>query len=263
MGLFSSLRDMFSGATTYNVLEGAPALTPGQDRGLALGAMYAVEGHLPVNALTMEADARTAARLAKGSWDTVDAESARATYRYLLGGGHDVAYRILLPYLEAYLAVAPTRKRAVLKEPHERALRELPELALRHDLDPARLRNQFINGAYYYGNLVTYGSPDPLPRSIVAWDAARVAHVSRIFSDAGFVEPDEAWAAMEQAVDLARSAYHSWEEYESAFRTGRLFWQLGDKRFDQTKAADDVEKFERAGRELLTDDGSPWKRLAW
>ncbi|GAA4990496.1 DUF1266 domain-containing protein [Streptomyces hyderabadensis] len=263
MGLFSSLRDIFSGSTTYNVLEGAPALTPAQDRGLALGAMYAVEGHLPINALTMEADARTAAKLAKGAWDTADAAAARGTYRYLLGGGHDGAYQLLLPYLEAYLAVAPTRKRALLKEPHERALRELPELAASHGLDPARLRNQFVNGAYYYGNLVTYGTPEPLPRSIVGWDAARVVHVSRIFVDAGFVAPDEAWTAIEQAVGLARSEYRSWEEYESAFRTGRLLWQMEEKRFDQTRATDDVAKFERAAKDLLTDEASPWKRLAW
>ncbi len=262
MGLLDSFKNMFS--FKYNILDGAPALTRDQDRGLALGAMYAVEGHLPINALTMEADPRTAAKLSKGAWDTVDAETARETYRFLLGGGHQSAYGLILPYLDQYLEVAPGRRRSEIKAVNDRAASELPALAARHGLDPDMVKRSFTNCTLFYGYIWAYGQPSgPLPRSIVAWDTARVVHVSRIFLDAGFVEPAEAWSMIAQAVDLARPSYASWADFNEGFLTGRAFWQLRGKRYNQEQIKDDGEKFSQAADELLSRDDSPWNRLPW
>ncbi|MFG3254301.1 DUF1266 domain-containing protein [Streptomyces sp. NPDC048172] len=262
MGLLGRFKNFFD--TSFNVLEGAPALSPEQDRGLALGAVYAAEGHLPVNAPTMEADPRTAAKLAKGPWGTTDNASAHATYRYLLDGGHQRIYALMLLHLEPCLAAHTGGGRRDLKEALTRGTRELTALAPRHGLDPKQAERWFTNSATYFGLRAKHTAGwERLPRSIAAWDAARVVHTSRIFLDAGFVRPEEAWSAIAAAVDLSRPAYRSWEEFQHAFVIGRLFWQHDAKGCDIEGLNDDSRKFQEAGKELLTRDDSPWTRLPW
>ncbi|WP_035839275.1 DUF1266 domain-containing protein [Kitasatospora azatica] len=257
MGIFGSIKGLFT--FSYNTLADAPALTTEQERGLALGAVYALEAHLPINALTAEADAKTAAKVVRGPWGAVDTESARGVYQYLLGSGHRGIYQVLRPYLEE---IGQATKRSEHVAIHQRATQELPEAARRHGLDPEdvlRYLNGYTRTVYY----VERSLPEKLPKSIAGWDAARVVQVSRLFLDAGFIQPEEAWAAIAQAVQLARAEHASWAEFNGGFIFGRAFWQMGMAGADGEKIERDVSTFQFESERLLTREDSPWARLAW
>ncbi|MCX4751508.1 DUF1266 domain-containing protein [Kitasatospora sp. NBC_01287] len=257
MGIFGSIKGFF--AFNYNILADAPTLTAEQERGLALGAVYASEGDLPINALTMEADARTAAKVLHGPWGVVDTESARESYQYLLTSGHRGIYQVVRPYLAELGAV---KKRSEYVAVQRRAAQELPEVAQRHQLAPQDLLRHF-NG--YAGTIyeVKRNLPEQYPKSIAGWDAARVVHVSRLFLDAGFIEPDEAWAAIAQAVRLARAEHTSWAEFNGGFLFGRAFWQMGLSGANAEKIGRDASTFQFNAERLLTREDSPWVRLPW
>ncbi|MFE0460448.1 DUF1266 domain-containing protein [Kitasatospora sp. NPDC058965] len=257
MGILGSLKGLFS--FSYNTLADAPALTVEQERGLALGAVYASEDHLPINALTMEADARTAAKVVRGPWGVVDTASARETYRYLLDTGHRGIYQVVRPYLGEFYGA---KKRSESIAVQRRGAQEIPEEARRHGLvanDVLRYFSGYTNTIYEVGRNL----PEQLPNSIAGWDAARVVQVSRLFVDAGFVQPEEAWAAIARAVELARAEHTSWADFNAGFVFGRAFWQMGMAGPDADKIAQDVTTFQIHAERLLSRDDSPWTRLAW
>ncbi len=252
MGLFDKIKAIF--ATEFATLDGAPALTPEQDRALALGAVYAAEGHLPMNAPTMEADPGTAQKLLSGAWDVHGPDDVDGAYAYLLHQGHRGYYALVAPRVEEVFATRGGR--GLQKEHQARVAQEAAE----RGLDPARAQKWYVGwtGAAVAGGHAAL--PDPLPSSIVAWDAARVVHLSRLLLDAGLVTPDRAWDAMGEAVGLARPAYRGWEEFGRAFVVGRAFWTAGTSR---NPVDGDISKFDGAVDDLLKVDGSPWLRLAY
>lgn len=254
MGLFGKLKSMFS--VEFITVEGAPALTPARDRALALGAVYAAEGHLPVNAPTTEADPGTAQKLLAGAWDVHGPDDVDGAYAFLLHQGHRGYYALVQPRVDEVFA-APGRGQAPLQREHRA---RLGQEAVARGLEPERADRWYVG---WTSSAVSGGHgelPDPLPASIVAWDAARVVHLSRLLLDAGLVTPERAWAAMEEAVELARPAYAGWEEFGRAFVTGRAFWTAGTGR---SPVDTEVGAFNRAVDRLLKDDGSPWLRLAY
>jgi hypothetical protein len=253
MGLFDKIKSMFT--AEFIVLEGAPALTPEQDRALALGAVYAAEGHLPVNAPTMEADPATAQKLLSGAWDVHGPDDVDRAYAFLLHQGHRGYYALVAPRVDEVFA--DRRGARGLQQEH---LARIGGEAAERGLDPERARAWYTGwtGAAVAGGHAALA--DPLPASIVAWDAARVVHLSRLLLDAGLVTRDRAFEAMGEAVGLSRPAYRGWEEFGRAFVVGRAFWTAGTSR---NPVDGDIGSFDRAVDRLLKDDGSPWLRLAY
>lgn len=255
MGLLGKLRGVL--ATNFPELPDAPVLIPFQERGLALGAVYAVEGALPVNALTADVDPVTAMRILAADWDVRDTASARTAYGYLLGGGHRTRYDCVRNHLNVPGELSHSVERAVT----ERAVRELPAVASRHGQRSEEALHWFRH-AWPHRTVLVQGTSRTVPESVAGWDAARVVHISRYFLDAGYVRPDEAWTAIGEAVTLARSYHGSWESFEAGFLAGRAFWQLGSG-FEIGEIVRDQLGFLKAGRLLRTRQDSPWARIAW
>lgn len=249
MGLFSKFKQMFT--FQFEVQEGAPALTPDQDRALAVGAIYAAEGSLPINAPTMT-DQKTAARLLSGAWDISGPGEVEETYEFLLHQGHRAYYAIVSPRVDE--AFSGGRRAKGLADQHKA---QIGQDAAERGLDPQRAVQWYD---FWTASAVAGGHgelSDPLPASIAAWDAARVVQLSRLLLDAGYVTPERAWSAMAEAAQMSRPAYASWKEFGDAFVVGRAFWSAGNRNpIDQ-----DVTKFKDAVSNLLQTEGSPWLRL--
>ncbi|MGW9417067.1 DUF1266 domain-containing protein [Cellulosimicrobium funkei] len=257
MGLFDKLKEMFSTTADLYAKEDAPALTPAQQRGLALGAVYAVEGVLPINALTVEADARTAAKPLAAGWDVRGADDVERTYEFLLTQGHRGYYAIAMPKVEELYSGRLSRRDA--KGAADQHVAQARQEATARGLDPERAV-AFYQGWSASAQMGGHGElADPLPPSIAAWDAARVVHVSRLAVDAGFVTPERAWAAIEEAVTMSRPAYASWEQFGDGFLAGRAFWSAGNR----TPVDQDLPDFKRAVRRLLDTESSPWRTLSY
>lgn len=252
MGLFSSLSKAFT--FSFNVLDDARPLSAREQRGLALGAVYAVEGDLPINALTMQADQRTATRLLGQAWDVHGPEDVDTAYRFLLDGGHDRYYRLIGPEVMRLAETGGRRKDYAVAAG---LIRDRAD-SLGLDAEPAE--------AWFTGWSLSLQSgghehlPHPLPESITAWDAARVVHLSRLMVDAGYASEHDAFDAVSTAVETARQAHHSWQEFGAAFLTGRAFWKARDVR---NPVDSEAVHFTKAVKDLHTRDGSPWLTLPW
>jgi hypothetical protein len=241
----------------FKVLPDAPPLTPRQERGLALGAAYAAGDYLPINALTTTADANTAARILSQAWDVQDAASARATYRFLLGGGHRRVYTCVRGYLNAGWDLSRSEERARV----EQATREIPAIAMQRGERPDVALNHFQTAWPMRAMMQSYYPPKMID-DIAAWDAARVVHLSRFIVDAGLLHPDEAWTAIDAAVEMSRPVYPSWQEYQLGFLAGRAFWQA-NAGFDAQEVSTDHRRYTSGGKSLLNKPESPWMRLPW
>lgn len=254
MGLFDKLKKMMS--FSFNVQEGAPPLSPEQERGLALGAIYAAEGYLPINALSMGADARTAAKLLAGAWGVHGPADVPKTYAFLFDEGHRGLYELTVPWALRMIGT-PRREQ---KEFGRTLMAELPRQANERGIDPDRAMLAYTNWSMTYSYGMHSDLVDPLPDSILAWDMARVVHLSRLLRDAGFVSPEDAWAAVQRASDTARAGYGSWQEFADAFVVGRAFWATLN---DRDHGGDDTGDFIKAVKELHEQPESPWRRFAW
>jgi hypothetical protein len=241
----------------FKVLPDAPPLTRRQERGLALGAVYAAGDYLPINALTTTADAHTASRILSQAWDVHDAASARATYRFLLGGGHRNVYTCVRGYLNAGWDLSRSEERTRV----EQATREIPAIATQRGERPDVALNYFQTAWPMRAMMQSYYPPKMID-GIAAWDAARVVHLSRFIVDAGFLHPDEAWMAIDAAVEMSRPEYPSWEEYQLGFLAGRAFWQA-NAGFDAQEVGTDFRRYTSGGKSLLNKPESPWLRLPW
>ena len=105
--------------------------------------------------------------------------------------------------------------------------------------------------------------PRRIVESIAAWDAARVVHVSRFIVDAGYLYPDEAWAAIDAAVQMTLPEYPSWEEFQLGFLAGQVFWQ-SNAGFDAQEISADFRRYTSSGKSLLSRrPDSPWLRSPW
>jgi hypothetical protein len=259
VGILGKLKSMVDSG--FKVLPNAPALTQRQERGLALGAPYAAGDYLPINALTAgtaDADTIAAARVLEQSWDVHDAQSARATYRFLLdGGGHRAVYACVRGYLNTGwdLSAAEERERV------EQATREIPAIAIQRGERPDVALNYFQSAWPSRAMMQSY-YPRRIVESIAAWDAARVVHVSRFIMDAGYLHPDEAWAAIDAAVQMALPEYPSWEEFQLGFLAGQVFWQ-SNAGFDAQEISADLRRYTSSGKSLLSKPDSPWLRSPW
>jgi Protein of unknown function (DUF1266) len=242
----------------FKVLPDAPALSPAQERGLALGAVYAAGDLLPINALTAAAEPHLAAKVLDQSWDVHDAQSARGAYRFLLdGGGHRGVYACVRNYLNADWDLSRAEERARV----EQATREIPALAMQRGERPD-LALTYFQSAWPLRAVMQSGRPRRIVEGITAWDAARVVHVSRFIVDAGYLPPDEAWAAIDAAGVMVRPEYASWEEFQLGFLAGQVFWQ-GNAGFDAQEIGADHRRYISAGKSLLGKADSPWLRLPW
>lgn len=89
------------------------------------------------------------------------------------------------------------------------------------------------------------------PRSLLAWDAARVVSVAGWGFLAGYVEEQEAWSYILPAATLLQRAYGSWKELSDHYIYGLMFW------------GGSPEASQRAQAELLQDDESPFNSIPW
>lgn len=252
MGLFSSFKKAFS--FSFNVREDARPLSAAEARGLALGGVYSAEGYLPVNALTLEADPTTAARLLAGPWEVSGPSDVTEVVERLLSGLHDHYFRLLNPEL-TQLAFARSKR-----SDYQDALSSLKANGGQQGLDGETLETYFTGWSMAHQSGVLAELPDPLPSSIYGWDIARLVHVSRLAFDAQYISEDEAFAHIARAVESSRPAFASWAEFGDSFITGRAFWASQDVR---QPIDPDIHDFQDAIKNLHKTEGSPWLTLSW
>lgn len=89
---------------------------------------------------------------------------------------------------------------------------------------------------------------------ISAWNSGRLAFMTRLCYDLGYISEEEAWAFMQKAYDVSKSRFDSWDSFGRSYVLGRSVWagteMMNDIIIDHMKI-------------LLTDPASPWRKIAW
>ncbi len=256
MGLLNALKGMF--LFSFNVLEGAPPLNPQQKRGLALGAIYSAEAHLPINALAVEGDRESTRSVIAEAWDVTGPSDVEGAYEYLETSGHRTLYALVAPKVELLLTTEDQYNDLELARAHEREITEqAPHSGL--SIETAHHYYHCWRAAAQLGRLDALDKP--LPTSIVAWDAARMVNLTRLMLLPEYISEAQAWAAIERATDLCRQAYYSsWQDFGDAFVVGRAFWMAG---ISNGSGDSEIEVFQRACRRLRDIEGSPWRDIPY
>lgn len=98
--------------------------------------------------------------------------------------------------------------------------------------------------------------PYPMPKSIMAWDIARMANLTRNAFSLGRLSEDEAWSYLEAALLRPRGAHLDWLDYGHGFLLGRAFWLAGND--EHSQIAGSFAEWGETIRRLHSDPGSPW-----
>lgn len=94
-------------------------------------------------------------------------------------------------------------------------------------------------------------APDQLT-NLVAWDAVRLANLSRWAVQLGYIERAEFADFAGGLASQVRAAYANWSQVSAAYIAAGLIWQYSDAR---------EEHLLRTNRLLLTDTRSPWRSV--
>lgn len=87
---------------------------------------------------------------------------------------------------------------------------------------------------------------------ILAWDAARYVHLTRLSYIAGYLSDDEAWAQILKLAPLVEGHFSSWMEFAQSFLIGRTFW-----------AGNEDVTVKGICERLLGHPASPWQFYGW
>lgn len=208
------------------------ALSDERNRLLAFGAPLCIYNGDYVNSIESTTDQETLADMLAEWWEVTDRETALETIGWLLEEGQHAG-------ADPALAEISARGMAGISEDEKNDdgnkmgdVYAIAEFAL-------------ATGALSVGSL---------PKTVLGWDLVRAVNVARWTFLCGYIGEDEMWQAMQDAVDMAKRTFCSWEEYGLSFAVGRGVWR-GD--------TDDYETAYEVVAVLLGQEESPWRQVEW
>lgn len=198
-------------------------------------------------------------------WNVRDRKSFEETARWLAGEGQRLAYLSTWRAIAAVDAATQSTP-AVLRLVMDAWFPAFFQVKARKSLDYRALALDTDRSVPEIAALVT-ASPswvgalrkhfDVSPSQIVdlvAWDAVRLASLSRWAVQLGFIQPEE-FAGFAGALTLqVRAAYSDWTQLSAAYIAGGLIWRHSEAR---------EENLLRTNRLLLSDARSPYRSAAF
>lgn len=213
-----------------------------RQRQLALGAVLGEMNHAYLDTLTTGMPGAAWRETLSSFWDINDHHSAMATFKDLLSprGGHRTVFKAVAQ------AVATNNKSALNKLTDDPDWRSR---LYRYYDNVSSGRTMWSGQLGFDTDGAAFGRLD-----FTAWDAGRLAAITRMAFDAGYISEAEAWSTLADAERLARIAYKSWKDFGIAYAFGRAMWGGPTK--------DTVEVIEIC-RYLTQRLDSPWVLIPW
>ncbi len=94
-----------------------------------------------------------------------------------------------------------------------------------------------------------------IPDNIIGYDCSVLVSLTKRAYSKGFISDEEAWSVLQQAADLARKNFNSWNEYAKSYITGFLLNMSPDFEYE--------EEYLELFKQLLSNPRSPWKMIHW
>lgn len=166
-------------------------------------------------------------------------ETAHDTMLRFLNEGHNKEYSFIKKYVV---------------ENNEAEFAQTPET---NDVD-RRYYEFFVNLSEAVEVLVTEKviskKEDLLKIDAYAWDAGRIAYISRACAEMGFLTEKEAWSYIMEAYNKSKAVYKNWEDFGQGYVVGRAMWGGNNG---------SLGGIININKELLADENSPWKEVSF
>ncbi|BDR55085.1 hypothetical protein KIMH_11960 [Bombiscardovia apis] len=176
------------------------------------------------------------------AWGIVDADSFRKTAQELIDTGHRTKFQphmeLISSYRETLNNSGVLMKCAVNVIPNT----AIPYFQKKHDMDfrqvaPALgLENAELVRMLEIGHGKATMEHDELlgdmrnVDNILAWDAVRLANISRLAMLAGYISQEEAEQYASQLKKQVQDTYNSWQEVGAAYTLGAIIWHPSQTR---------------------------------
>lgn len=196
-------------------------------------------------------------------WSVHDRASFEQTARWLVDEGQRSAYRPLWNAVAA-IDTATRETPMLLRMAMEAFFPAFFQIKARKSLDYRQLAAQSGKSTQELSALMT-GSPSWVEAlrkhfqvsaadvpDLVAWDAVRLASLSRWAVQLGYIERAEFAGFAGGLATKVREAYSSWSQVSAAYIAGGLIWKYSDAR---------EEHLLRTNRMLLSDARSPYRSV--
>lgn len=171
-------------------------------------------------------------------YDITDHDSAIETLDWLFERGHRV-------YFDAIKAIYSGRGEVI---DYSRFTEEDQANFTEYLMNMQGVLPLLVQEGYFSGNIFDLANV-----SVVAWDMGRLVMVTRSCYDSGYIDEEEAWKYIENAYKACKEVYADWDEFAKGYVFGRAMWS-GDAQF--------LLGIMSIAEGLLTDEKSPWKRVA-
>ena len=198
-------------------------------------------------------------------WNVRDRASFEETARWLTQEGHRGAYE---PIWRAILSIDEVRRNTpgylralfsmtfpayyqmkvsrqldyeLLSEASDKSIEEINNTLLSSDDLLSDLRDDL-------------GVPPEQIKSLLAWDAVRLASLSRWAVQLGYIRPEEFARYAGGLTTQLRQTYGSWAQLSAAYVAAGFIWNPSESR---------RENLTRTNRMLLKEGKSPYRKVAW
>ena len=236
MGFFKNLLKTFSSEKYRRHPEGS-ALTPEQFSAINVGAINAEQTMSLCDALTTGNDVEKLKEQLRDYYGIEDAESAMATVKWFIGGGHRIAYDFIREHVASDGAVALD-------------LSEVDESM--HETVNEYVKNLNETTEYLIHEGWITNKADLNTLGIEGWDLGRCVLVVRSAYDCGYISEEDAWQVIKVAHDFARTVFPDWHALAKSYVVGRAMWGGDDLM---------LRGINNMAKGLLEDEGSPWKAV--
>lgn len=198
-------------------------------------------------------------------WDVRDRASFVETAQWLAQEGHRKGYeeiwRALLA-VEEIKQATPGYMRAVLSMTFPayyqmKASRKIDyeSLAEASGKSTQEITEALVGSGDLFGDLRSdLQTPPEHIRSLVAWDAVRLASLSRWAVQLGFISEAEFAQYAGALTPQLRQAYTGWAQVSAAYVAAGFIWNPSESR---------RENLTRTNKMLLKEGKSPYKKVAW
>ncbi|QSV47053.1 DUF1266 domain-containing protein [Geobacter benzoatilyticus] len=201
------------------------SLTESQKWALATSAIPKKANDMKLDVPGGAADVKDLQEMLRSDWEIQDHKTALDAIKFLREQGHREEFNL------------------VLKEISQSNQNEFNQLVSSYANQP-EIQKQL---QLVYKHKDTVGK-----KSIIAWDYCRLVYVAECAGRAGYLTEDEAWQEIMAAAKVIQATFTSWEEMGNNYLLGREFW-----------AGSSEPTVLVASKFLLSDQKSPWVKLAW
>lgn len=242
----------------------APQISEADNRALLIGLINSEQTTSYCDSLTTGLPRERILQGLSEAWGVHNSEEALSILDWILNEGHRVIYNEVLPVLK--IQNAKNIKENIFQIFNEKFQQMAERVEGQEDLEEIKekIEHQLGRAVEFVDNLTECikgrGNDDfvafndeNMSKGILAWDLGRLVTVSRLASDAGFIDEPTAWDYIRKGYQMAIQEYATWKDLAAAYLIGRGAWG-GDTMM--------LNGLYSIAKKSITEDKSPWRKTA-